>query len=93
MDKKILKENPFVVLDRAGVGRLMEMAVTKGRASREDLLIGICGEHGGDPNSIEYCQLIGLDFVSCSPYRVPVARLAAAQANIKMEKGQKYQGF
>lgn len=83
LEKKILNENPFVVLDRAGVGRLMEMAVTKGRASREDLLIGICGEHGGDPSSIEYCHQIGLDFVSCSPYRVPVARLAAAQAALK----------
>jgi len=83
LEKKIIKENPFVVLDRAGVGRLMEMAVTKGRASREDLLIGICGEHGGDPSSIEYCHQIGLDFVSCSPYRVPVARLAAAQAVLK----------
>jgi pyruvate,orthophosphate dikinase len=83
LEKKIINENPFVVLDRAGVGRLMEMAVTKGRASREDLLIGICGEHGGDPSSIEYCYQIGLDFVSCSPYRVPVARLAAAQAVLK----------
>ncbi|KUO51445.1 MAG: pyruvate, phosphate dikinase [Desulfitibacter sp. BRH_c19] len=83
LEKKIIQDNPFVVIDRAGVGRLMEMAVTKGRASREDLLIGICGEHGGDPNSIEYCHQIGLDFVSCSPYRVPVARLAAAQAQLK----------
>ncbi|WP_028307585.1 pyruvate, phosphate dikinase [Desulfitibacter alkalitolerans] len=83
LEKKIINENPFVVLDRAGVGRLMEMAVTKGRASREDLLIGICGEHGGDPSSIEYCYQIGLDFVSCSPYRVPVARLAAAQAALR----------
>ncbi len=83
LEKKIIQDNPFVVIDRAGVGRLMEMAVTKGRASREDLLIGICGEHGGDPNSIEYCHHIGLDFVSCSPYRVPIARLAAAQAQIK----------
>ncbi len=79
-EKKIITNNPFAVIDRAGVGRLMEMAVTKGRASREDLLIGICGEHGGDPSSIEYCHSIGLDFVSCSPYRVPIARLAAAQA-------------
>lgn len=83
LEKKIIQDNPFVVIDRAGVGRLMEMAVTKGRASREDLLIGICGEHGGDPNSIEFCHQIGLDFISCSPYRVPVARLAAAQAQIK----------
>jgi len=83
LDKKIISENPFVVLDREGVGRLMEMAVAKGRASKKDLLIGICGEHGGDPSSIEYCYQIGLNFVSCSPYRVPVARLAAAQAKLK----------
>ena len=83
LEKKIINENPFITIDKAGVGRLMEMAVTKGRASREDLLIGICGEHGGDPSSIEYCYQIGLDFVSCSPYRVPVARLAAAQAQLK----------
>lgn len=86
ISKKIIEENPFVTIDRAGVGRLMEMAITKGRASREDLLIGICGEHGGDPSSIEYCHQIGLDFVSCSPFRVPIARLAAAQAVIKTAK-------
>jgi pyruvate,orthophosphate dikinase len=61
----------------------MEMAVAKGRSTREDLLVGICGEHGGDPDSIEFCHSIGLDFVSCSPYRVPIARLAAAQAALK----------
>ena len=83
LEKKIISENPFVVLDRAGVGRLMEMAVAEGRANKKDLSIGICGEHGGDPSSIEYCHQIGLDFVSCSPYRVPVARLAAAQAQLK----------
>jgi len=83
LEKKIINDNPFVVLDRAGVGCLMEMAVTKGRTSKKDLPIGICGEHGGDPSSIEYCHQIGLDFVSCSPYRVPIARLAAAQAKLK----------
>jgi pyruvate,orthophosphate dikinase len=82
LDKKIIKDNPFVVLDRAGVGKLMKMAVDLGRQTRPDLLVGICGEHGGEPSSIEFCHLIGLDYVSCSPYRVPIARLAAAQAAV-----------
>ncbi|MBC9785057.1 pyruvate, phosphate dikinase [Heliobacterium chlorum] len=82
-DRKILPENPFIVLDREGVGQLMKIAVEKGRATRPELLVGICGEHGGEPSSIEFCHLIGLDFVSCSPYRVPIARLAAAQAAVK----------
>ncbi|MPL69259.1 Pyruvate, phosphate dikinase [bioreactor metagenome] len=79
---KILKDNPFAVLDRKGVGKLMKIAVEGGRKTRPDLLIGICGEHGGDPSSVEFCHQIGLDFVSCSPYRVPIARLAAAQAAV-----------
>jgi pyruvate,orthophosphate dikinase len=83
LDKKILARNPFMVLDRAGVGKLMEMTVKSGREKKPGLQIGICGEHGGEPNSIEFCQMIGLDFVSCSPYRVPIARLAAAQAKIQ----------
>jgi pyruvate,orthophosphate dikinase len=83
LGKKILKENPFVVLDRRGVGKLMKMAVELGRKTKPDLLIGICGEHGGEPESIEFCHLIGLNYVSCSPFRVPVARLAAAQATVK----------
>ncbi|MBO8168844.1 MAG: pyruvate, phosphate dikinase [Thermoanaerobacteraceae bacterium] len=78
--EKILTDNPFIVLDREGVGKLMEMAVKQARETKPDLTIGICGEHGGDPSSIEFCQQIGLDFVSCSPFRVPIARLAAAQA-------------
>ncbi|QGG47882.1 pyruvate, phosphate dikinase [Heliorestis convoluta] len=82
-ENKVLTDNPFIVLDRAGVGGLMKMAVEKGRASNPNLLVGICGEHGGEPSSIEFCHLINLDFVSCSPYRVPIARLAAAQAAIK----------
>jgi len=82
VDKGILPENPFQVLDRIGVGRLMELAVSEGRAVRPDLEVGICGEHGGDPSSIEFCHLVGNNYVSCSPYRVPVARLAAAQAKI-----------
>jgi pyruvate,orthophosphate dikinase len=82
LDKKILKDNPFVVLDRQGVGKLMRMAVELGRKTKPDLLIGICGEHGGEPGSIEFCHIIGLNFVSCSPFRVPIARLAAAQAKV-----------
>jgi pyruvate,orthophosphate dikinase len=82
LDQKILAEDPFQVLDREGVGALMRMGVEKGRAARRDLKIGICGEHGGDPSSVEFCHEIGLDYVSCSPYRIPIARLAAAQATL-----------
>ncbi|WP_201787782.1 pyruvate, phosphate dikinase [Carboxydothermus islandicus] len=82
LDMKILKENPFIVLDRKGVGKLMKIAVEGGRKTRPYLLVGICGEHGGEPSSVEFCHQIGLDFVSCSPYRVPIARLAAAQAAV-----------
>jgi pyruvate,orthophosphate dikinase len=82
VEQKILSDSPFIVLDRKGVGSLMKMAVEKGRQVKSDLLIGICGEHGGEPSSVEFCHMIGLDFVSCSPFRVPIARLAAAQAAI-----------
>ena len=82
VDRKVLPENPFQVLDVAGMGQLMRMGVEKGRATKPKLKIGICGEHGGDPASISFCHEIGLDYVSCSPFRVPVARLAAAQAAI-----------
>ena len=81
-DKKIFKADPFAVLDQEGVGQLVEMAVKKGRATRPDLEVGICGEHGGEPSSVEFCYRVGMDYVSCSPYRVPIARLAAAQAAI-----------
>ena len=87
LEGKILKEDPFIILDRRGVGQLMRMAVEAGRTSKPDLLIGICGEHGGEPHSVEFCHQIGLDFVSCSPFRVPVARLAAAQANVVAAEG------
>ena len=80
---KIFENDPFAKLDQTGVGALMEMAVTKGKATRPSLHCGICGEHGGDPVSVEFCHRIGLDYVSCSPFRVPIARLAAAQAAIK----------
>jgi pyruvate,orthophosphate dikinase len=80
VEREVLPENPFQVLDREGVGRLVKIAVEEGRKTRPDLKVGICGEHGGDPSSIEFCHHAGLNYVSCSPYRVPVARLAAAQA-------------
>jgi pyruvate,orthophosphate dikinase len=83
VEKGILPKNPFQTIDRDGVGALMKMAVEKGRAARPDLEVGICGEHGGDPDSIEFCHLINQNYVSCSPFRVPVARLAAAHAAIK----------
>ncbi len=81
-EKRILKDDPFQVLDRHGVGSLMQQAVRLGRGAREDLKIGICGEHGGEPSSVAFCDQLGLDYVSCSPYRVPIARLAAAQSAI-----------
>jgi len=77
---KIFESDPFARLDQSGVGQLVEMAAKKGRAVRPNLKLGICGEHGGDPASVEFCHKIGLDYVSCSPFRVPIARLAAAQA-------------
>ena len=85
---KIYESDPFSRLDTAGVGKLMDMAVTLGKGTRKDLHCGICGEHGGDPSSIEFCHKIGLDYVSCSPFRVPIARLAAAQANIRSPRNK-----
>jgi len=85
-DRKIYEFDPFARLDQNGVGKLMEMAVKLGKGARKDLELGICGEHGGDPSSVEFCHRIGLDYVSCSPFRVPIARLAAAQAAIKEGK-------
>ncbi|MPM81678.1 Pyruvate, phosphate dikinase [bioreactor metagenome] len=82
-EKKIYESDPFAHLDQTGVGKLVEMAVKLGRQTRSDLHLGICGEHGGDPTSVEFCHKVGLDYVSCSPFRVPIARLAAAQAAIK----------
>ncbi len=84
----ILDVDPFAVLDREGVGALMKLAITGGRKTRPDIKLGICGEHGGDPSSIEFCHQIGLDYVSCSPYRVPIARLAAAHAALNEERAQ-----
>ena len=82
-DKKIYENDPFAKLDQVGVGKLVKMAATMGRESNPDIHLGICGEHGGDPTSVEFCHKVGLDYVSCSPFRVPIARLAAAQAAIK----------
>ena len=81
--KGILPEDPFITIDRQGVGELVQTGVERGRAVRPNLKIGICGEHGGDPESIFFFQDVGLDYVSCSPYRVPIARLAAAQAALR----------
>jgi pyruvate,orthophosphate dikinase len=84
-DLKIFKADPFAVLDQEGVGKVVELAVKLGRKTRPDLEIGICGEHGGEPSSVEFCYRMGMNYVSCSPYRVPIARLAAAQAAISDE--------
>jgi pyruvate,orthophosphate dikinase len=83
IEKGILKHDPFQVLDQTGVGQLVEMGIKKGRSTRPDLKVGICGEHGGEPSSVKFCHKVGMNYVSCSPYRVPIARLAAAQANIE----------
>jgi len=83
LEKKILKADPFQVLDQIGVGQLVQMATEKGRSVRPDLKVGICGEHGGEPSSVEFCHRVGLNYVSCSPFRVPIARLAAAQAALR----------
>ena len=85
-DAKIFENDPFAKLDQTGVGKLMRMAVNDGRANNSKLHIGICGEHGGDPSSVEFCHNIGLDYVSCSPFRVPISRLAAAQAAINAKR-------
>jgi len=86
LNRGILKQDPFQVLDQNGVGLLVEIGVTRGRQTKPNLKIGICGEHGGEPSSVEFCDKVGMNYVSCSPYRVPIARLAAAQANIKHSK-------
>jgi len=86
LQRGILKQDPFQVLDQNGVGLLVEMGVTRGRMTKPNLKVGICGEHGGEPSSVEFCDKVGMNYVSCSPYRVPIARLAAAQANLKHSK-------
>jgi len=86
IENEVFKKNPFATLDTVGVGQLMRIAVEKGRASRPNIKLGICGEHGGDPDSVKFCHKLGLNYVSCSPFRVPVARLAAAQAAIEEKR-------
>ena len=86
LGNKILDADPFQHIDQKAVGQLVKIGVDKGRSRRENLLCGICGEHGGDPESIEFFNTIGIDYVSCSPFRVPIARLAAAQAQIRQSK-------
>ena len=83
LSKGILKSDPFQTIDQDGIGKLIEMGIKQGRKTRKDLEIGICGEHGGDPESVKFCHRVGMDYVSCSPFRVPIARLAAAQAVIE----------
>src|SRR5437667_6035724 len=90
LEHDVLERNPFEVLDQEGVGDLMRIGVERGRATKPDIKLGICGEHGGEPSSVEFCHTIGLDYVSCSPYRVPLARLAAAQAVLKEAKRGQY---
>jgi len=85
-EKGILTEDPFQTLDQTGVGQLVKIAIEKGRKTKPDLKIGICGEHGGDPKSVGFCHRVGMNYVSCSPYRVPIARLAAAQEALHREK-------
>ncbi len=87
--KKIYEFDPFAKLDQTGVGELIRIAAEKGRKTRANIKMGICGEHGGDPSSIEFCHNVGLDYVSCSPYRVPIARLAAAQAQVRNPRNKK----
>ena len=85
---KIFKADPFASIDQEGVGKLIEMAIKLGRRRKPNLEIGICGEHGGEPSSVEFCYRVGMNYVSCSPYRVPIARLAAAQAAISGDKSE-----
>jgi pyruvate,orthophosphate dikinase len=89
VENEIFKKNPFATLDQTGVGQLIKIAIEKGNKSRPGIKLGICGEHGGDPDSVKFCHRVGLTYVSCSPYRVPVARLAAAQAAIEEKRAAK----
>ena len=83
LEKAILKNDPFQVLDQEGVGQLVRMGTERGRQTKPKLKVGICGEHGGEPSSVEFCNSVGMDYVSCSPFRVPIARLEATQTNLK----------
>ena len=90
LESGVLQRNPFETLDQSGVGDLMELAVERGRSVKPDIKLGICGEHGGEPTSVAFCHRLGLDYVSCSPYRVPLARLAAAQAALAESGAAEY---
>jgi pyruvate, orthophosphate dikinase len=83
IEKKILPDDPFQILDQVGVGELIKIGIERGRAVRPKLKVGICGEHGGEPSSVKFCHKVGMNYVSCSPFRVPIARLAAAQAVVE----------
>ena len=83
LENKLMPANPFETIDRDGVGQLVQMATIAGRRARSQLKLGICGEHGGDPASVQFCHEVGLDYVSCSPFRIPIARVAAAQAAVR----------
>ena len=85
-DAEVVNNNPFSQLDQTGVGQLVEIGVEKGRSSKKNLKVGICGEHGGDPDSVKFCHRTGLNYVSCSPFRIPIAKLAAAQAALEDRK-------
>jgi pyruvate, orthophosphate dikinase len=86
MRKSIMDRDPFVTIDREGVGEIIKLACERGRKARPDIALGVCGEHGGDPESIQFFEETGLDFISCSPFRVPIARLAAAQSSIRIQR-------
>ena len=92
LNKNILKADPFQTIDQKGIGQLIETGISKGRSTNKNLKVGICGEHGGDPASVAYCNKVGMNYVSCSPFRVPIARLAVAQSALELKlikKGQK----
>jgi pyruvate,orthophosphate dikinase len=89
LKKGLLPEDPFQSIDQKGVGEIIKLGIAKGRSARKDLEVGICGEHGGDAESVEFCHRVGMDYVSCSPFRVPIARLAAAQAAIRESASKK----